>query len=282
MTKTKYNIEHGIVKSIHTKTELSKEQFKELYTFLYIIKPHFTDLSMINGQFRARSNDRACIVETEFTYFRDIVFNILDINLLVKMLSTLDKKADITIVIDDTKVTFADGYQNVQVMNANLQFIKNKFVTDEEMEKIFIGNIIEDKPFIKETLPKSVVCNINKITRDFKTNSISIKHTETDLNAGYIFISNHKGYGYKSNDNTREFSIKFKEVFLAPLKKDHYFNVSNLPFIFNKADMTFNYYFNNDGLIITIHTTSIDGLLINIYGRASYWSPIPKKNDLNN
>ncbi len=270
MQNTQNNIEHGIVKSIHTKTELSKEQFKELYTFLNIIKPHFNDLCVVNGQFRARSNDKTCIVESMFSYFRDIVFNILDINLLVKMLSTLDKKAAITIVIDDTNVTFTDGYQSVQVMNANSEFIDNKFIADEEMEKIVSENFNIDKSFIKETLPKSVVCNINKMTRDLNTNSISIKHTETDLNSGHIFISNHRGYGFTSNDNTREYTIKLSEVFLTPMMKDHYIIVSNLPFIFNKADMTLNYYISKDGLIITIYNTSIDGLLINIYGRAVF------------
>ena len=262
MQDTQLDIEHDIVKPIQTKTVLSKEQFKELYTFLNIIKPHFEDLCIVNGKFRTRSNDSTCIVETKFSYFKGININIANIKMLVKMLYTLNKKAAITIAIEDTKVTFTDGCQSVQIMKAIPDFIDNKFMTDEEMKELLDNNIEGNNLFIKETLPKSVVCNINKITGDLGTSSISVKHTQDDLNNGYFYISN------QSRD--REYTIKLKEAFITPMKKDHFFKMTSLPFIFNKADMTLCYYIqSNTSIITTIYSTTVDGLLIYMFARAA-------------
>ena len=262
MQDTQLDIEHDIVKPIQTKTVLSKEQFKELYTFLNIIKPHFEDLCIVNGKFRARSNDNTCIVETKFSYFKGVDFYIANIKMLVKMLYTLDKKAAITIAIDDTNVTFTDGCQSVQVMNANPEFIDNKFMTDEEMKKLLDDNVDVEKLFIKETLPKSVVCNIHKISKDFNTEVIKVQHTQEDLNKGYFYISN--------RSRNLEYTIKLKEAFITPMKKGHSFNMTSLPFIFNKADMTLNYYLNTDGYIVaTLYNTTVDGLLVYVFARAA-------------
>lgn len=271
MEDTQNNIESDIEKPVQIKTVLSKEQFKEFYTFLNIIKNHFNDLGVVNGKFRARSNDKTCIVETEFSYFKGAVFSITDIKMLVKMLYALNKKTAITIVIDDMNVFFADGYQSVQVINANPGFIDNKFMTDEEMKKILDDNADVEKLLIKETLPKSVVCNIHKITRDFHKESVEVHHMRDDLKKGYFYISDRMGYGHAPNDNSREYTIKLKEPFLMSMKRDHFFNISSIPFIFNRADMALNYYLNKDeSIVMTINNTKVDGLKIYVLTRAAY------------
>jgi len=262
MKKKQNSIEHDGVKTINVNKVLSKEQFKELYTFVNIIKPHYLDFCIVNGQFRSRSNDNTNIIEAKFSYFRDINFNITDTKLLVQMLSTLDKKADITITIDDTNVTFTDGYQSLKIAKANDKFIDNRFIADEEIKEI-ISEIDADKPFIKEALPKAVVFNINKMTRELHTNGVSVRHVEGDLNKGYLYISN--------NNNERKYTIKLRKDFLAPMEKDSYLNVSTLPFIFNKADMTLNWDINKErSIILTMYNTRVDGLFINIFGRAAF------------
>jgi len=249
--KNKQNsIEHNGVKTINTNTVLSKEQFKEFTTFLNIIKPHFKDFCIVNGHFRSRSNDNTSIVETGFSYFRNLDFNITDTKLLVKMLSTLDKKVEITITINDTNITFSDSYQSLKIEKAYHEFINNKFIAEEELKEV-ISKIDTDKPFIKETLPKNIVCNINKMVRDLNANQ-SV------------------GYGISSNAERREHKIKFRKDFLAPMNKNHCCNVSVLPFIFNKTDMNFNWYISRDEFIIfTIYNTRVDELIIHICGRTS-------------
>jgi len=136
--------------STEIQSVLSKEQFKELYTFLNIIKQDFLDFCIVNGQFRSRNDSTVCIVEASFDYFKDMEFIITDIKMLAKMLSVLEKKAEITVAVDNTKVSFSDGYQTVTFKNSPPDFCDNKFVTDNEINKIFHDNIDKNKPLIKE------------------------------------------------------------------------------------------------------------------------------------
>ena len=67
---------------------LSKEQFREFYDFLNVIKSEFSDFCIKNGEFRARNNERSIIVETGFSYLTNIDFCIIDINELVRAIYT--------------------------------------------------------------------------------------------------------------------------------------------------------------------------------------------------
>ena len=93
-------------------TVLSKEQFREFYDFLNIIKSEFNDFCIRNGDFRSRNNDRSIIVETGFSYLSNIDFCIIDINELVKLLSRLDKKSKITFTMEENNIFFKDNYQS--------------------------------------------------------------------------------------------------------------------------------------------------------------------------
>ena len=247
---------------------LSKKKFKEFYTFLNIIKLHFYDLCIVNGAFRFLSNDRTSIVETEFGYFENLNFCIENIGRLVKMLSTLDKKTDITMTIVDNDIIFADSHQSVKIEKLESEFAYNSFISDEKMNDLFFNNFDRETPVIRETQPKAAICNINKMARELNADGILIKHREDNQNKGYLFISNQLR-DYKPS-KVREYVIELNNDFLIPMKKNHYFIITYLPFIFNKADMTFNCYIDRARpIIIGIYNTLVGNLAINIYGRSS-------------
>ena len=183
---------------------LSKKQFKELYTFLNIIKPNFHDFCIVNGEFRSRSNSMVCVVEANFDYLKGMNFIVANIKAFVKMLSVLDKKTKITVAVVNTKVSFSDGYQTVTFMNLHPVYCENKFVTDNEINEIVHDSIDKNKPLIKDTLAKSIVHTIYKVSCDNYRETITFKHSENNLNEGKIFISPHG----QNNDSDWESTIK--------------------------------------------------------------------------
>ena len=255
-------IEHREAQPRFNTVVLSKEQFKEFHTFIDIIKTHFIDLCIVNGTFRARSYDRSFIVETGFRYFRNMDFSIGDLNLLSRMIAVLNKNTDITVTFTEESIIFTDGCQSVQVPKANTQFIDNAFCPYEEMYGIFFESINTDRPLIKETKSKNMVKNISKIAQNLNTTAIKFRHNENDLNKGHIIISMHRG--------SPEYTIKLDADFITPMMENHSFSVTSFPFIFNQAEMVFNFYFDMDRPIIyAIYNTSVDRLFINIYSRTS-------------
>jgi hypothetical protein len=246
---------------------LSKKQFKELYTFLNIIKSNFYDFCIVNGEFRSRNNSMVCVVETKFDYLKGMNLIIANIERFVKMLSALDKKTKITVAIANTKVSFSDGYQTVTFKNSPPDFCDNKFVTNNKINEILHNDIDKNKPLIKETLDKSIVHTIYKVSCDNYRETITFKHSENNLNEGKIFISPHG----QNNDSDWEYTIKLKEKLLTPMDKDHYFSISNFPFAFNKSDMILNYkFFVDQNILAIVHDTKVDDLPITIYSRSAY------------
>ena len=246
---------------------LSKKQFKEFYTFLNSIKPDFLDFCIVNGGFRSRNNSMTCVVETNFDYLKGMNFIIANIKAFVKILSALDKKAEITVAADYKNISFNDGYQTVTFKNSPTEFCDNKFITDKEFNEIFHDNIDNNRPLIKETLPKSIVNTIYKVSRVNNTETITFKHSEDNLNEGKIFIS---PLG-QNNDSDREYTIKLKEKLLTAMDKNHYFNISNFPFTFNKSDMTLNFkFFVDQNILGIVQSTKVDDLPITIYSRSAY------------
>ncbi len=264
MTTEQHKVENERIKPMYTTTVLSEEEFKEFYTFLNIIKMNFNDFFLVDGVFRSRNNDRDIIVTTNFRYFRNMDFSIANIKELVEMLSTL-KKAEITVFIDENCFNFSDGYQSAQMPKVYMEPTDNEFISEEEINDIFFKNFDVNKPFIKETKPKIVVCNINKLTLNKYNHNILVMQKNDDLNKAFLVVPMGNGgtkFGWP------EYTVKFEEEFLIPMKKNHYFRIGKSPFIFKKADMTFNFYIDNSGPTLSaIYNTTVDGLFINIYTR---------------
>jgi hypothetical protein len=257
--------------SDYFETVLSKEQFREFYDFLNIIKSEFTDFCIRNGDFRARSNDRSIIVETGFSYFANIDYCIGDVNELVKLLSRLDKKSKITFVMEENNIFFNDNYQDIKIGKGDPNYIDNEFVPEEEMEEIIYKNIDKDKPLMNETLPRAIVSNIYKTADDLNTPTISVKHEKGNLSKGYISVANQSSRKDSSYPTAREYSIRLKRAFLRPMEMNHYFVLGTRPFIFSKSDMNISCFISKDNrMITTLYTVMVRNILINIYCRGPY------------
>jgi len=196
-------------------TVLSKEQFKEFYTYLNIIKVDVIDLCVVNGQFRSRTYCKTSVIDTFFEYFKDMDFVIGNISFLVRILSSLSKKTKITVTVDDENVYFADGYQNITIERVPSKYCDNLFVTENELNDIILKKIDSNKPLIKYTLPKSLVCNINKMAADIGVAKIKFAHSDDNLSKGCIVISSVQG-SFAVSDS--EFGLQK----LFPHPQDHY------------------------------------------------------------
>jgi hypothetical protein len=249
---------------------LSKKEFNQIYKFIDTIKAHINDVCIVNGKFRTRSNDLKCIFETEFPFLKTANFIIGNINYNAKKLSGLNKKIDINISIDDKHVAFSDQTLKINLDNVNPKYCDNKFIPDKEMNDKYLSNIDSNRPYIRETIRKTELSRIIKVTRRFNTMTIAFKHEKNNLDKGYLFICEKNSSGNKIK-NICEYSLKLKKKFLIPMKKDHYFNASYTPFVLNKSDLELNFYHHKtENIIFLIYHIVISGLQVNIYGHAKY------------
>jgi hypothetical protein len=257
MENTQDTLHQDSSKTIRTKADISTKEFTDFYSFLNIIKSDFKDFCLVDGVFRSRSNDLTCVVETGFSYFKGMHFNVVDCKWFVKMLSALEKNNRITVEVTESGVTFADHYQSIEMPSSLPEYIDNKYFTDEEMEKTFIEKMDSEKLLMVETIPQKNVTKIIKISRDLNTQSFSIKHGKNDLKKGLIYISN----------ASRKYSMKLNRDLLTSMKKNHYINLSYIPFLFNKDDVSIKCYSTNELILIVEYNTKINDLFVNVYAR---------------
>ena len=262
------NNQHHGGNNMAIKSVLWPDEFKDLLTFLRIIRTYVTDFHIVKGQFRTRGNDRTCVIETYFECFKDMEFAIGNINEFLRTLSYLDSRSHIEVTVDDQTVSFSDGYQTFKIVQVIKEYCDNKFMTIEELNDIFANKIDNNRALIKETLSKGIVSNINRVSQDLNTLAIIFTHQEENLNKGLMIISQS---GYGSSNISKEFTIDLKEDLLTPMDKDHYFNVTTVPYIFNKSEMTLDFrFYLEEAFMAAIHRTSIGQLSITIYARARY------------
>jgi hypothetical protein len=170
---------------------LSKEQFKEFYTFLNIIKPHVEDLAVVQGQFRSRDDSKACFIETQFEYFSDVSFALPDIKALVKTLSTLSKSFDINVSVSDETISFSDEDQTIRHERLNQELSSNGFITDTEMKGVW-DQVDKSNPLIKESLSRSAVSNINRMCRDLRAACVTIRNDPIEIARSFILSLGHQ------------------------------------------------------------------------------------------
>lgn len=264
MQNTQNTLQQGSSKTICTETKLSPTDFAEFLSFLKNIQTHFNDFCLVDGAFRTRTNDQTCVVETGFPYLGKMNFNFCTIKKSANMLSALDKKSGIVVRVDDDRVTFADKSQEIQLPISHTEHLDNKFYSDTKMEDIFLQKIDPDKLFLRESMPKTTISNINKMLRELNTQTIRVTHVKNALNMACFQISE----GSRGSE-AQNYQMKLNKPLLLPMKENQYLNIGCMPFEFCKDYISLNFYFTKEENVIHLfYNTVMNNLFVNIYARA--------------
>ena len=133
------------------------------------------------------------------------------------------------------------------------------------MEDIYFQTIEPDRLFLRESLPKITISNINKMLRELNSNKIRVTHVKNALYMACFQISE-GNRGSKAQD----YQMKLNKPLLLSIKENHYFNIGCMPFEFCKDYISLNFYFTEDEKIIHLfYNTVMNDLFVNIYARAS-------------
>ena len=251
------------------RSELTEDQFKDLYAFLSIIGTRFKDFTIVQGCFRSRTDDLTCLVETHFECFDRMNFALSGIKAFVRMLSTLDKTSSVEVTLNDESVFFSDGQVIVDLKKIQGSFNDNPFIPEDDMRRIYFDQVVNDeRPIIRETIHRSVVSKFGKMCRDLQTNVVTIRQQKGDPSRGYLVVEEHPGYG--PSGSSSRCTIGLKTGFITPIKEGAHMNIANLPYFFNKSDVTLEVKRCTDPKIVAImHKLAVGDLSITIFGRAS-------------
>ena len=105
------------------------------------LKEHCNDIDIREGFVRQRTNDKSSIFEIDMTpILGQSSFVISDLRKKLDLLRIFAGQGDVNIYIERDHFIFSDQYSSIKFISPSLQFVDNKYMTQEELHKVFIMN----------------------------------------------------------------------------------------------------------------------------------------------
>jgi hypothetical protein len=158
-----------------TTLDLGVEKFNDFLRCLTNLKEVCNDIDVRGGFLRQRSNDKTSVFEIDMTpVFPDIDMAISDIKRKLDLLKTFAGQEVTLEIVDGSPghFIFSDSFSSLKFIAPSLQYIDNKYMSEEELEKIFVMN--DDDLILEHDLTSMITERIRIITQSFNTDAIQI------------------------------------------------------------------------------------------------------------
>jgi hypothetical protein len=234
---------------------LDATRYDEFLRCLFILKDICNDVDIRNGFIRQRTNDIATIFEIDLT---SIISNMnLPISELKNKLDILKcfSGGEVSIQTDDESYIISDQYSLIKIKNPILEFMDNKFITQEELSRVISPN--QDDLILSTQISKMISDRMRIISSSFHINSI-----QTVFNGELASIS----CSTQSKDNY----AKFVNDIVSNKELNHTSNLVITPFVIDHdGDITFEMFDSGNNVVINTFATTVGSINLNLYTRAS-------------
>lgn len=235
---------------------LDAEKYDELLRCLSILRDICLDADIRDGIIRQRTTDAATVFEIDLTSIigdLSIPLTVLKQKLdLLKIFS--EQEVDIT-VEDNGSFLFSDQYSTLQFDGPDLDFMDNKYLTQEELDSIFILN---DEDLILNTEISSQMSDrMRVIAQGFSVNTMKV-------------VFNGENAALTMQTQSKEQLAKIVSDIIPERVLNCYSSLVNTPFIVDHdGDIIFKMYNFHEVTCSNVCVTSIGDVDITIYSRSA-------------
>ena len=246
---------------------LGSEYYNEFLRCISILKDQCNDSDVRNGIIRQRSNEKISIFEIDLTnLIQNLNIPLTNLKQKIELLKIFENQ-EVSIEVDDESpqsFSFSDQYSTLKFMSPRLDYIDNKFMSEEELNSLF--SLDESDLILSATIPKNISDRIRTVTQNFNVNAIQVSfegETATLL----------------SRTQSKDQTAKFYSGVLAERPLNSYTNVVTIPFVIDHdGDVYMKMYNIRENIVITKFSTEIGDTNIVIYTRSTL---ITEENELN-
>jgi len=250
-----------------TRLEFDSEDFNTFLRCLMNLKEICNDVDIRNGMIRQRTNDLTSVFEMDLTSLTENMGSVaVPITNLKKKLDLLKTFAGQDVMIEvfegetesDSYFTISDEQSSIKFLFPALEFMDNKFMTEEERDNIFL--LDEDELMLHNELNGVISERIRIITDNFNTQSLQVKFSG---DKAMIVAST------QSKDQTAKFKTEIPTT--IEFDGDYTSNLSAVPFcIEHDTDLDFKMHKDpNQNLAYNQIKTDIGSVEVHIYSRAA-------------
>lgn len=233
---------------------LDAAAFEDFLRCLAILKEDCNDVDIRNGVIRQRSNKKDSVFELNLS---NIISDIsLPISMLKSKLNMLGIFAggEVAIEVDDENFSFSDDQTTLKFKSPLLNYLDNKFMSEEEMSNSFVLN--NDDIFLQTTISKRAADRVKVVAQEFNVNAIQV------VLAG-------DAASIVTRDQSGDQFAKFVENIVTERSMNASTNIVTIPFVIDRdADVELKMFNIRDNLVITKFSTEVADVNVNIYTRS--------------
>jgi len=234
---------------------LSAERFEEFLRCLSLLKDECNDMDVRQGIARQRTNDNTVAFELDLSpIITNIDLPLVNIKQKIDLLKSFSGH-EVEITVNETSYTFKDQYSSIRFDSPNLEFIDNKFISDEEINRIVVLN---DEDLI-------LSCDITKVISD----RMKIITTGFNVNSVQVIFE-----GQTASICARTQSKDQYAKFISDIIAERDLNLSSYlrttPFVIDHdGDIRFLMYNTQESTCMSKFSTSISDVNVTIYARSN-------------
>ena len=234
---------------------LDATKYDELLRVLFVLKDICNDVDIREGFIRQRSNDSATVFEIDLTsIISTMSLPITELKTKLDIFKCFSGQ-EVSIIADNESFMISDEHSMLKIKNPILDFLDNKFITKDELDRVIIIN--QEDLILSTNISKKISDRIRIISSSFHVNSLQ---TFFEGENASISTSN------QSKDNFAKF------VDNIPLNRDlnHSVNLVITPFIIDHdGDINMEIFDSGNNIVINSFSTTIGSITTNLYTRAS-------------
>jgi len=151
---------------------LDSEQYGELLRCLSILRENCNDVDVREGIVRQRSNDNGSIFEINLTpLIQDVNLPLSNLSEKLELLKMFSEN-EIQIDIDDRSISISDQYSSLRLECPLLDFLDNKFVTEDELDSIF--SLEEESLIVDYEFPTVITDRVRIVSKVFNVTTVQV------------------------------------------------------------------------------------------------------------
>lgn len=130
------------------------------------------DIDIRGGILRQRSDDNTIVIEMDLrSILSDVDLSISDIKFKIELLKTFQGQ-DVTLKLNENSIQFSDQFSLLKFLNPAMEYMHNKFMSDEEKDKVFF--VGEEDMIFEQDLSSLITERIKTTVKSFNVLSIQV------------------------------------------------------------------------------------------------------------
>ena len=237
---------------------LDTETYAEFLRCVSLLKEDCNDADVRNGIIRQRSNEKVSVFEIDLTsLISDISLPISDLKQKIDLFKIFENQ-EVQVEVNDEEdlpcFKFIDQYSTLKFVAPRLDYIDNKFMTEEDLSASFILN--ESDVILNTTIPKNISDRIKIVTQNFNVNAIQINFEGETASLS-------------AKNQSKDQSAKFYSGVVVERPMTCYCNMVTIPFVIDHdTDVTLKVYNIRDNVVAGKFTTTVGNTTVVVYTRS--------------